>query len=486
MLEKKTKDMSQLEMISIEEFVPKDHLLRKISKAVDFDKIYDFVEDLYCLDNGRPGVDPVVLFKMVLIQHLYGIPSLRKTAEEVHANIYYRWFCGYLLNERTPHFSTLSRNFKHRFNEEVVEEIFFWILSVINGAGYLSPEAVFIDGTHIKANANMKKAVKKAVPEAAKVYEEQLLKEINEDREKHGKKPLKDKNGKDGGNRSDKKTEDPTDDPTKVENAKAKEVTISTTDPECGVFHKGEHKKCFAYAAQTACDKHGYIMDFTLNPGNVHDSVAFDGLYDKLTERFKKIKYAVMDSAYKTPWIAKKVIDDGRVPVLPYKRPIGKDGFFRPYEYVLDEYYNCVICPQNKVLNYSTTNREGNREYKSKGYICKDCPNRAKCTDNAKCEKTVTKHIWLDYLEQVEDIRHTAGMKELYDKRKETIERVFADAKEKHSMRFTYFRGLSQVSKWVRLKFAAMNLKKYAMHRRNRGVFTCFFAVFDRYWLFTA
>lgn len=78
-------------------------------------------------------------------------------------------------------------------------------------------------------------------------------------------------------------------------------MTVSTTDPECGVFHKGEHKKCFAYAAQTACDKHGYIMDFTLNPGNVHDSVAFDGLYDKLTERFKKIKYAVMDSAYKTP-----------------------------------------------------------------------------------------------------------------------------------------------------------------------------------------
>ena len=174
-----TKNMSQLEMISIEEFVPKDHLLRKISKAVDFDRIYDFVGDLYCLDNGRPGVDPVVLFKMVLIQHLYGIPSLRKSAEEVRANIYYRWFCGYLLNEQIPHFSTLSRNFKHRFNEEVVEEIFFWILSEIDGSRYLSPEAVFIDGTHIKANANMKKAVKKAVPEAANVYEEQLMNEID-------------------------------------------------------------------------------------------------------------------------------------------------------------------------------------------------------------------------------------------------------------------------------------------------------------------
>lgn len=454
MLEKKPKDMNQMEMISIEEFVPEDHLLRKISKAVDFDKIYDFVSDLYCLDNGRPGVDPVVLFKMVLIQHLYGIPSLRKTAEEVKMNIAYRWFCGYLLNEQTPHFSTLSRNFKHRFNEKVVEEIFFWILSEINGAGYLSPEAVFIDGTHIKANANMKKAVKKAVPEAAKVYEEQLMKEINEDREAHGKKPFDDNKP-----------------------PKEKEVTVSTTDPECGVFHKGEHKKCFAYAAQTACDKHGYIMDVTLNPGNVHDSVAFDGLYDRLTSRFQEIKYAVIDAGYKTPWIAKKVIDDGRIPILPYKRPMGKDGFFRPYEYVLDEYYNCVICPMDKVLNYSTTNRDGYREYKSKGYICKDCPNRHKCTNNAKCEKIVTKHIWADYLEQVEDIRHTNGMKELYDKRKETVERVFADAKEKHSMRFTYFRGLSQVSKWVRLKFAAMNLKKYAIHRWIRGVYTWFFTI---------
>ncbi|EGC02043.1 transposase [Ruminococcus albus] len=62
-------------------------------------------------------------------------------------------------------------------------------------------------------------------------------------------------------------------------------------------------------------------------------------------------------------------------------------------------------------------------------------------------------------------------MKALYDKQKETIERVFTGAK-KHSMRFTYFRGLSQVSKWVRLKFAAMNLKKYAIHHWSMGVYT--------------
>lgn len=78
--------------------------MRKIDNAVDFDRIYELVEELYCNDNGRPSIDPVILFKMVLIQHLYGITSLRKVAAEVSMNIAYRWFLGYTLNETTPHF----------------------------------------------------------------------------------------------------------------------------------------------------------------------------------------------------------------------------------------------------------------------------------------------------------------------------------------------------------------------------------------------
>ena len=165
MIVKEREKRDQLEMFSIEEFVPTDHLLRKIDSAVDFSHIYDIVEDLYCADNGRPSIDPVVIFKMVLIQHLYGLPSLRRTVAEIEMNVAYRWFLGYLMNEQIPHFSTISYNFKHRYTESTIEEIFYWILSEINNAGYLSLEAVFIDGTHIKANANIKKSVKKAVPQ---------------------------------------------------------------------------------------------------------------------------------------------------------------------------------------------------------------------------------------------------------------------------------------------------------------------------------
>ena len=76
--------------------------------------------------------------------------------------------------------------------------------------------------------------------------------------------------------------------------------------------------------------------------------------------------------------------------------------------------------------------------------------------------KTVQRHIWKDYEELADDARYMPKYQELYRRRKETIERVFADAKEKHAMRYTPYRGLSQVSNWVRLKFAAMNLKKLA------------------------
>ena len=455
MIRKAKEERLQMEMICMDDLVPADHLLRKIDRAVDFTKIYEFVEDLYCPDNGRPSIDPIVLFKMVLIQHLFGIPSLRKTAEEVRLNVAYRWFLGYLMNEQTPHFSTISYNFKHRFTNETIEKIFFWILDEINNAGYLSPEAVFVDGTHIKANANIKKTVKKEVPKTAKNYEKQLMDEINQDRAEHDKKPFDESN-----------------------TPESKISNVSTTDPESGVFHKGEHKKCFAYTAQTACDKHGYVMDATVNPGNVHDSVAFDRLYDRLVQNFPEIDACVMDAGYKTPWICKKVIDDGRIPVLPYKRPMGNKDFFRPYEYIYDNYYDCVICPENKVLNYSTTNRDGYKEFKSKGYQCEKCSSRSVCTNNAKFEKTVTKHIWNDYMDMAEDIRHTPKNKMLYEKRKETIERVFADAKEKYSMRYTLYRGLAQVTNWVRLKFAAMNLKKFAKRKWNMNGDLHFYFIF--------
>ena len=137
-------------------------------------------------------------------------------------------------------------------------------------------------------------------------YADMLRKDINADRESHGKKPLKDKDdhnkpGSGGNDKFENYTDDiPLD---------GKTIKCSTTDPESGWFRKGEHKHVFAYGIETACDKNGWIIDFTVNPGNEHDSRTFKGLYDKLTH--VGMKYCIVDAGYKTPAIAKMLIDDG-------------------------------------------------------------------------------------------------------------------------------------------------------------------------------
>ena len=71
MLIKKPSNRNVIEFVSLDAMVPEDHLLRKIDAVIDFDDIYDIVKDLYCEDNGRPSINPVVLFKIVLIQHIW-------------------------------------------------------------------------------------------------------------------------------------------------------------------------------------------------------------------------------------------------------------------------------------------------------------------------------------------------------------------------------------------------------------------------------
>ena len=147
---------------------------------------------------------------------------------------------------------------------------------------------------------------------------------------------------------------------------------------------------------------------------------------------------------------------------MPYKRPMTKKDFMRKHKYVYDEHFDCYICPNNHILNYSTTNKEGYREYKSKSYICVNCDLRSQCTESKSNIKQINRHIWAEYIEEVDHLRHCYDNKEIYSKRKETIERVFADMKEKHGMRWTTLRGKKKVSAQAMLVAACMNLKKLA------------------------
>jgi hypothetical protein len=150
------------------------------------------------------------------------------------------------------------------------------------------------------------------------------------------------------------------------------------------------------------------------------------------------------------------------LPVLPYTRPKTKNGFFRKHDYVYDKYYDCSLCPQGQVLKYTTTTKDGYRQYKSNPAICAECPFLSQFTESKNHQKLIQRHIWEAYLEEAEHLRHTDEIKQIYSRSKETIERVFAYALEKHGMRWTTLRGLKKLSMQAMLTFAAMNLKKLA------------------------
>ncbi|MCM3025146.1 IS1182 family transposase [Heyndrickxia ginsengihumi] len=434
-------ERNQLEMLTIDQLVPRDHLVRKLEAAIDFSFIYPLVEDLYST-LGRPSVDPVVLIKMTFIQYVFGIRSMRQTIKEIETNMAYRWFLGFGFHTEVPHFSTFGKNYERRFKDsDIFEQIFYRILKEITDKGLLSADHVFIDSTHVKASANKRKFDKKLVRKETRAYEAKLQEELNVDREEHGKKPFP---------------------PEKFEKEEWKEIKESTTDPESGYYVKDERTKQFAYSFHAATDAKGFVLSAIVTPGNVHDSHLLPPLVEKVIHHVQKPLAVAADAAYKTPAIANYLLEHQILPALPYTRPKTKKGYFGKKDYVYDEHFDCYLCPQGKILSYSTTTKEGYRQYKSDPSVCVHCPFLSQCTQSQNHQKLIQRHIWENYIEEAEHFRHTSKVKEIYARRKETIERVFADAKEKHGMRWTTLRGLKKLSMQAMLTFAAMNLKKLA------------------------
>ncbi len=190
----KNVDLTGYEFVSLESLVPQDHLLRKINKYIDFSFIDELVKDLYCHDNGRPAVDPKILVKILLLGYLYGIRSERQIIREVQVNVAYRWFLGYGLTDKIIDDSTISQNRRRRFNgTDIFQQIFDNIVLQAMEHKLVSGKVLYTDSTHLKANANKRKFIEQEVERSVKDYVEDLDKAIDEDREAHGKKPLKKK-----------------------------------------------------------------------------------------------------------------------------------------------------------------------------------------------------------------------------------------------------------------------------------------------------
>ncbi|MDE3063079.1 MAG: IS1182 family transposase [Acidobacteriota bacterium] len=458
MLKKPEAQQQELEMVSVESLVPSEHLLRKIDRVVDFSFIHDRVKHLYCENNGRPALEPVVLFKLLLLGYLYGVRSERQLMREVEVNVAYRWFLGLRLRDKVPDASTLSQNRRRRFAESTIyQEIFDEIVLLAMNKGLASGTVLYTDSTHLKANANKNKYDLTQVQVKPQEYLAALEAAITEDRADHGKKPLKP---------SDPEPE-------------TKEIKVSRTDKDSGYMVRDGKPKGFFYLDHRTVDgRHAIITDSHVTPANVHDSVPYLGRLDRQRARFDfTIRAVGVDAGYAAAAITRGLEERNIYGVIGYRRGTHREGYFYKREYRYDEKLDVYICPNGQLLTYRTTNREGYRQYHSDPEQCHNCPVRQKCTQSSNATKVVTRHVWESSRERVDEHRLNRVGKRIYKRRKETVERSFADAKQLHGHRYARFRGLGRVQQQALLAATAQNIKKIALLLGRIGPNTSFTAI---------
>ena len=438
MITKNINVQSEFVFCTMEELVPQDSIFRKIDKYIDFSFIYDEVKDLYSESNGRPSIDPVVLFKLVFIQTLDGIKSMRKTCDKIKVDAEYRWFLGIPFGHETPHFSTFSKNYERRFKySDVFERIFINIVEQAIKYNLVKGETFFSDSTHKKANANKNKYHEETqiLVKERKLW---LEEEINLERQSQGKKQFEYK-----------------------DEVEEKKIKVSNTDNESGYYHRDEKEKGFMYLDHRTVDsKCNIIVDCYVTKGNVHDSTPFIQRAEYIKNTFNfNIKEWALDSGYDTLDIKKYFLENDIFAAIAYRRYGKSKSEVRKSRFKYIKKLDCYICPETgAILSYTgLIDRHGYKTYSDK-QNCKDCPELERC-----CKKQgyriIRRHIMQDMNDLFRDMRLSDRGKDLYKLRKEKIERSFADSKQNHGYRYAMYRGLKKNQHYTWLICAAQNMK---------------------------
>ena len=445
MLNKKENVQSEMILYTLEDLVPEESLFRKIDKYIDFTFIYDEVKDLYSENNGRPS-DPVVLFKLVFIQAIDGLKSMRKTCEKAKVDLEYRWFLGIPLGEDTPHFSTFSQNYIRRFKgTDIFEKIFVNIVEQAIKYNLVKGETFFTDSTHKKANANKNK-FHEEIQEIVHERKEWLEKEINEERQKHGKKEFE---------FSEKKEE--------------KTIKVSDIDSESGYYHRDNKEKGFMYLDHRTVDsKCNIIVDCHITKGNVHDSVPFINRMEYIKNKFGfKIKEIGVDSGYDTLEIKKYFEENNIYGVIGYRSYAQGETKIKKYKFKYNKEKDYYVCPETGViLEYTGRIDKKGYKYYSDKQNCNECPEINKCCAK-QGYRIIRRHIREDLNEKSRERRLSERGKALYKMRKEKIERSFADSKQNHGYRYAMYKGIEKNQNYTWLICAAQNMKTIAIRKEK-------------------
>jgi transposase len=452
MMGRKEESQNKLEFIVLSDFVPSNHILRMVHEKIDFSFIYEKMEGYYS-KLGRRSIDPVLLFKMLLIGYLFNINSERELEGEVHLNIAYRWFLGLDLSDPVPDHSTFSQNRRRRFKDsKVIQEIFDHIVKLCIQEGLIAGNIVLTDSTHIKANASRGKIEKVIVEkqpseylntleeEAQKLENEFIQKRELDGKKKRGKKPKED--------------------------IETEEIKVPITDPDSGLLNRPGKPKGPHYLAHTSLDsKHGIIVDIHTSAGNVNDCEPYIERQKVIQNKFNlHFKAAGADKGYDTTAIhhgLKTLNIEGYI--SPINRPNNSTSTsHHEFSYVKER--DIYICPNGSELTFthliSKKNSKYHKIYSAKAKECKVCPFREQCFGKTGSFRTIERPIAHELLEENMQRSKTDKYKEVQRLRRILCEGSFGTMKSKHNLLNTSKRGIEKIKEQCLFSALALNIKR--------------------------
>lgn len=448
MVDEQEQAQPRLLYINLDDYIPEDHLLRRIKENVSFKFIRDKVRHLYS-DKGRRSIDPIRLVKMWLIGYLYGISSERRLEEEIRLNLAYRWFLDLQLDERIPDHSTLSRNRNERFaGTTLFEDIFGEIIEQCKAAGVVQGEAVVTDSTHIRANANESKKETVTVTKTPREYWAELQAEAEAI-------DTANREAKGGGERRGLKPE--------PEPPQVRERVQYTTDPEAGSLSRpGKPHGPHYLAHMTIEPTHGIILDADVTPANVNDHEPYVDCVRRAKERCDTIREAAADAGYDFAEVHRGLSDLGVTSYIPdVERRSGSESGkrFTVRDFVYDKNTDSFVCPAGKRLAFTHIETYRlKRIYAAKTADCRACPMREQCMSPSSRYRRLKRPFLQDYVDQAHERAKSRRYRELQRKRSIWCEGTFAALKARHCMRRAIRRGLEKMREQVLMAATALNI----------------------------
>ena len=384
--------------------IPKDHILKKIDKIIDFNLIRKITEPCYSSNNGRPSIDPELFFRMLLIAYLYGIFSDRQLCKEIRFNIAYRWFCKLGLANKIPDHSSLTR-IRDRLGINIFKEIFLNIIAQCKKLGLIKGIRVMTDGTLFQANASLDSMIPRD-----KIVEHDL--ETN--KIVPGIKPPKAR---------------------KINN----KTYISNTDPDASLAFKHGTVRSLKYKNHLTIDADSrVILDTTITTGSTHESqVYLDRVAAIEKEISIKIQTAIADRAYGSGNIIQKLLDQNIKPNIPLfsgnsgKRDLVQEGFFYNQEH---NYYICsqgeILLPYPSIVNNVIT-------FHTEGDACSSCLFKNNCTAKKyknSSVRSVPHNVHKELFDMVTKEMTTAPFRKNLSERMWKLEGLMSEIKLRHNM----------------------------------------------------